>query len=542
MTRNQCDAVRAKSPVVCSAEVNAAGNDRAVPSSDNKHIHTHCKPTVVLRPDPSERPWGEMALARFNESGAAGQRLRTALGLPANGPVVMTGHQAEFWHPGIVAKLIAAEALAERFGTDWAWVIVDQDDNDPRTLRFPVATTTGTAGETTTLRVHQWKLASGNANTSKTVDDRENGVPIGRRGPITAPPLPNLEAGERYGGPGVEPGLRAVLRSLALAGSNSKSLSMQVTIASMEMLKEALGSGSPGARTPRLFGALMLSDTAAFRSLVMKMTEDPIACVAAYNTAAARFPAAGVKPLTIGKDTRDGGTELPLWRLGAGTGTVRRKANVADAREWLAMPDLPVSAGDARGWALAPRALLMTGLLRQLACDLFIHGLGGEIYDPITEAWFGSWLGVTLAPTVVVSATVRLRFDLGDRPAVTLEDVARAQWSRQHARHDPSLLGDGPGAARKLEIVGQLRVLKREKRHSPAARAESLRLYREMHGLLESVRQRHADELSTLDRVSAELHIRSAEAEIVSDRTWAFPLYQASQLAELREIIRDRAR
>ena len=41
---------------------------------------------------------------------------------------------------------------------------------------------------------------------------------------------------------------------------------------------------------------------------------------------------------------------------------------------------------------LMPRALLLTLLLRSFACDLFVHGLGGEIYDPAMEAWVAPWV------------------------------------------------------------------------------------------------------------------------------------------------------
>ena len=41
--------------------------------------------------------------------------LREQLGLPVHGPVIMTGHQAEFWHPGILAKYLACDAAGAIF-------------------------------------------------------------------------------------------------------------------------------------------------------------------------------------------------------------------------------------------------------------------------------------------------------------------------------------------------------------------------------------------------------------------------------------------
>src|SRR5215213_3876168 len=41
-------------------------------------------------------------------------------------PLIITGHQPEFWHPGILAKYLAADAAARVVGGDVLWVVVDQ--------------------------------------------------------------------------------------------------------------------------------------------------------------------------------------------------------------------------------------------------------------------------------------------------------------------------------------------------------------------------------------------------------------------------------
>jgi hypothetical protein len=77
---------------------------------------------LTIRPPAPE--WA--ALLKHNDSAQA-TRFRRELGLPTGKPLIMTGHQAEFWHTGILAKYLAADAAAGALGADVAWLVVDQD-------------------------------------------------------------------------------------------------------------------------------------------------------------------------------------------------------------------------------------------------------------------------------------------------------------------------------------------------------------------------------------------------------------------------------
>src|SRR5262249_36937452 len=68
----------------------------------------------------------------INDSRAAHRRTRVSLlGAGASRqderPVVMTGHQPEFMHPGVWVKNVVAVALARRAGGDAEFVAVDSD-------------------------------------------------------------------------------------------------------------------------------------------------------------------------------------------------------------------------------------------------------------------------------------------------------------------------------------------------------------------------------------------------------------------------------
>ena len=62
------------------------------------------------------------------------------------------------------------------------------------------------------------------------------------------------------------------------------------------------------------------------------------------------------------------------------------------------------------GIFIRPRALLISLFLRVFASDLFVHGLGGALYDEMTDRWIRGWLGIAPPVSMVCSATFRLPF------------------------------------------------------------------------------------------------------------------------------------
>ncbi len=209
--------------------------------------------------------------------------------------------------------------------------------------------------------------------------------------------------------------------------------------------------------------------------------------------------------------------ELPLWLLGAKPSQPRARATARMLAEHPAAD-------------FAPRALLMTGMLRLAACDLFIHGLGGGIYDQATERWMREWLGVELAPTVIATATLLLPIDVD---TLTPEQIDRAQWARP-PRPPRTGAPRRPGAAaEKTRLVQRINDLKRAGEDpSPA--------FTQLQQLLAGMRAKHAEDIAGLGREAAGARARRTEATVAHDRTWAFPLYPCEDLQRLKQEIEAR--
>jgi hypothetical protein len=65
------------------------------------------------------------------------KRSREQLGLATDRPIIMSGHQAELWHPGIAAKAFAMSHAAIINAGQPVWLNVDQDANEPTQIAYP---------------------------------------------------------------------------------------------------------------------------------------------------------------------------------------------------------------------------------------------------------------------------------------------------------------------------------------------------------------------------------------------------------------------
>lgn len=428
--------------------------------------------------------WHARRQGRFRLAESA-CRFRTELGLTTDRAIVLTGHQAVIWHPGILAKYIAADRLAVACGGAAAWIIVAHDAYAPDEIIAPLQT----QDDRLTRMTHRFAKAP--------VGER-----IASRLPAFAPNAPGLPAGHTWPIESIADSVAAIDSALARS-AHAGSAVEQVTQATIDLAGRWL------APAPR-FDSLQLARTTAFAELVEMMRLDSVRAADSYNRAVGKEQGHGIAPLSLGDDPAR--IELPLWRI-----------DEAGRRHRVFACDL--SRCDPAD--LAPRALLMTGLIRRLGCDLFIHGTGGAAYDRVTDAWFADWLNLDptddLAPNLLVTATLRLPFD---RLIVSEADVESAQHRLRRMLHDPAALGEVELSERKRELVEQIASL-------PRRSGERAELFARMQSLLREVREEHADRLSAARAEVQKLRGRLAERSIIEERTWPFPLYAQSAIDEL---------
>lgn len=459
--------------------------------------------SVTLTPEP--QTWAARARAGFGDGlTETARRFRMQMGWPVDRPVVMAGHQAAVWHAGILAKWLATAATAAASGGRGVWCVVDQDPEDFTVVRYPAP-----AGEGA-WAPRAWRVGPEQAAARLAAETPPCSLPLFD----AAPPPPDA-------GPAAAPGLGAI--HVALAAAKAECRAGDSAARQLGRAAAALARPLAGGAGLQLFCVTDINTTDLFCALVMRMAERPSECVAAYNAAVHANPHAGVAPLAY--DPAAGRYELPLWQLDFHTGVRRRvfASQVAGIRNQL----------------LAPRALLLTAILRMAGCDLFVHGLGGGSapgasggaaeqggYEAINDRWIRHWLGEPLAPAVVATATVTLALGDSQGPAVRPRDVREAQWLAHHARHSPGVLGDGAGEARRRELAGAVAVAE--------GRADRAAAFRALHEYLGAWRCRHAAALEGLASEARSVRARLEAQRVLRDRTWAFPLHSSADLADLR--------
>lgn len=428
-----------------------------------------------------------------------------------NRPIIATGHQAAFWHPGILAKDIAMAVACDRLGAQPVHLVVDHDNNPALTLDLPVR-----AGDALSAR----PLHLGQDDPAKRT---------GERPPLGDAALQQAIAQFREHLDGeVAADLGPLIAPLP-AGAGPGNLADSITLRQLQWMRPVTGDLFV-LRTSRL------AQLDAFSALVRRMLGDARRCVSAYNRAVAAVPEAGVSPLIIERDR----VELPLWFLAdasAGGGRHRVFADLADSTPILTRADgTPIdqiASNVGTHDPFAPKALLLTAFMRSALCDLFIHGTGGGVYEQVTDRWWRDWVGTPLAPLAVVSADVYLETDT---PVATRAEVERAVWYRHHLPHnidrvadrlDPELLAD------KAKIVNG----GGEGHPPPARRAARQRL----RAINRTFADQHADLIAQADHTLQQAKQGLANAKTAARRDWCFTLYPPAKLAELRTMLEESA-
>lgn len=469
-------------------------------------------PTERVLIDPPASTWRELIDRRG--SNAVSIAFRRELGLPDDGVIVMSGHQAEFWHPGILAKYVAMHASAESLrrsgiAAHAAWVVVDQDTNDAFSIAFPaVRSGVPTRGI--------WRVPGTEAGpTTPTGLQRTVSVNSPMASNWLQRSITAATPDTKHVSQSVESGIPAIASALA-SHASAASAAEQVTRATADLL---ISITLPA----RTFMASAIGRTELFARVLQRMRASPARWVQAYNAAAALTPSARVRPLGVLQ--RGGATafELPVWELRSG------------ARH-------PVWSDQTPTGPLAPRALFMTALLRMAGCELFIHGMGGGVYDRVTDAWIGAVASEldpelrTLAPTAVVTATRHIPMPAAAAGVHTPEQIESTLVTAERAKHDPASLGDTAAANRKRELVETIRRAKGDKPRRAA-------LYRELQAFLGEYRERNGGRIEAAAAAASDAATQRAAAGVVFDRTWPFPLYPenvlrglAAEIAEAFEV------
>ena len=467
------------------------------------------------------------ALARreaLAEAGSFSARIGTPI-RPADEDlelVVVTGHQPEFYHPGVWIKDFLLQRLSDETGATAIDLVVDSDGFEALEVHSPCLRPE--------VRVCRAYLAVGEAD-----------------GCYACAPVPSLSDVELFCKAGAEhlstlsapalghhfarfcDGMRAAL-------PHARNLAELVTFARRRFEASA---GSDYLELP----VTAMARSRAFATFVAHLALDATVFAGAYNSALADYrqrtgTRGAAQPFPdLG---REGDlVELPFWLLEKGRRTVWARTgdrpalvvdgdDVCDLADAASAPDRLLEAG----LSLAPKALALTLFTRLLVADLFIHGVGGGRYDQVTDDVFRRYLGIEPTPFVVASMTVYL--PLGAR-VVTDAEVEAATMALNRLRQNPDQMLDdiefettaehAAAAALKEEKASLVRAIAAPDADKKAVGARIREVNARLSELLAPWGQEMESDLEELRRMQL-------ASEILTDRTYPFCFWSPEEIAD----------
>lgn len=453
-------------------------------------------------------------------------RFRSGIGVDDHRPIVGLGHQPEFIHPGVWAKHVVASRAAQAWNGVALNLLVDSDEVRQPALEAPVLRCEQLVIE----RFSLWPSSPG------VVFEQLRPQPLDRIAEFRESLATAL-------GPRFEAGLMpAFLDQLEQAnGARDWVGQMATARAALEALS-----------------GIQLLDVRVSETwcnpVLLDIVQNAAAFAASYNRALADYRRAyGVRgthrpmpDLELG----EGRVEVALWAfratgprrrvfvgLGPRSMTLYAERDViaqfderfigeADASSWTAM------LGD---WRLRPRALALTLWARLVACDFFVHGIGGAKYDRISDAIMADYYGVEPPQMGCVSATLqadptRVADSGGElrRVRAALRDI---EWNPQRLDSTPDANTVIGLAAERMRLVTQSSRLAATEPRNRAARRQVFQEIRQVNGRLAAGL---GGERERLGMRLAKLEARMAESEVARGREFFFALYDRADLKELR--------
>ncbi len=409
-----------------------------------------------------------------------------AIGIPAGTqptqdvPWVITGHQVEFYHPGVWAKVVAADEVARRSGGVAFDLLVDHDVIDHLGFDVPQFD-----GQSWVRRQVHYAHAPAIPADGLTPPSKESFAAW--RKEIARYPHAQVNS------------LNVFLSLLdPAAEGNDKRTYTQWLSRARRYFEQAHDIHVIHVPTSGLCGGQ------AWRHFVAAWISQAPYWVLHYNHHLARYrKKAGIKnPQHPMPDLERTGNryELPFWIYRAGQ--PRERMYVEDGRVIAGDQAYELDALLAAGYVVRPRALTLTMFVRMFVADVFIHGIGGALYDQITDELINDLFAVQ-PPYGCVSAAWLLplaqsaiqvpedKKGIAENPA---RAVSKLKITRHNATHHPEDFMAPELAAQqsvkdlvkeRMALVQNIKKSQQENRRSE--RAERYVMFMRMHQINETL-------------------------------------------------------
>ncbi len=444
------------------------------------------------------------------------------------GPIYLTGHQPQMFHPGVWLKNFVLDKAARRYGATAVHLIVDSDVPADAAVRMP----TGSAAELHAIQIPFDRAEPKIPYEERRIEDRALFAGFGRRvveqlAPPAARPLL-----EQYW-PLVQSRAKQTdrLSDCIVQARHQLELSWGLDTLEVRLSDVCVGEAF------QWFLAHLLDRLAEFRAVYNETLGEYRRL---HRVRSKSHPAA---------DLADDGDwrEAPFWIWTADDPIRRRlfarrsavEITLTDRQSWEAR--LPLGAEGRANRAverlmelqrtkvrIRPRAMLTTLWARLALADLFIHGIGGAKYDQITDRLIERFFGRRPPGFMVVSGTLHLPIAASESEQMPgLGDVSAILCElRSLAYHPERCLDATAEAAAALVVEKQKWIETPQTAENARRRCHAIReINAALQPWLEERRSQLAEQLARAMR-------RSQADQVRQWREYAFCLYPEAVLRE----------
>lgn len=150
-------------------------------------------------------------------------------------------------------------------------------------------------------------------------------------------------------------------------------------------------------------------------------------------------------------------------------------------------------------WVIRPRALVLTMWARLFWADLFIHGIGGNRYDQITDRLIRNVFNVEPPVMACVSATLRMNLPTTGATIAKVESAHRSLRDIEFNPHRYITHSDLPDLqAQKEQLIAESQRLRAEERFNAKARADVFKRIRSLNTKINALQPDRRTELRKL--------------------------------------------
>lgn len=428
-------------------------------------------------------------------------------------PIIMTGHQAEFFHAGVFAKIIAATQHAAARNGSAVFLVVDTDETKQTSIAVPRITNAG-------LRRHHIPIPGMDARIP--VCDL---APVARKEWLAFFTTIANEL-EHY-----DVSLLPIFADAFCNDRSDEASFVDRWIAGTKAVCDALDLPASIA----FVRMTELADTRDFQTFFKQIATNANEFAESHNDAIAAYRErhnvrTRNRPIPL-LHKADSQTEIPFWL--ADSGSMRRRLSVmtSDGKRSFYADGKRVAAEPSET-RIFPRALTLSAFCRLYIADLFIHGIGGAKYDEITNDFLAEFFANRpAAPIACVTATLHLPLPKHDASKTDLRSARRRLRDLQFnpQRYIDNLPPDRLAAREGLiHRSDQLRAIQGDK-------AERRRVFDAIRAinaeLLEHAPQRMQETSAEVETIEENFAIN----EIARDREYFFAFHTRQVMIELAD-------